>query len=70
MKVRLTKKLAECIDGIPLNEHQVGDVLDLPAPQARLLLAEEWAAPHVPGHKKIRPAVRATKRKDPRFSLT
>jgi hypothetical protein len=46
MKVVLTKKLAECIDGVELNDARVGDVLDLPAPQARLLLAEEWAVPH------------------------
>jgi hypothetical protein len=43
MKVRLTKKLAECIDDVPLSDHRVGDVLDLPAPEARLLLAEGWA---------------------------
>jgi hypothetical protein len=46
MKVRLTKKLAECIDGVELSDHRVGDILELPPTQARLLLAEEWAVPH------------------------
>jgi hypothetical protein len=43
MKVRLTKKHAECIDGVDLRGHEPGDLLDLPVKSARLLLAEEWA---------------------------
>jgi hypothetical protein len=43
MKVRLVKKHAEMIDGIDLAGQKVGDLLDLPGNQARLLLAEEWA---------------------------
>lgn len=45
MKVRLTRKLADCLDGIDVSGHQVGDVIDLAPPEARLLLAEEWAMP-------------------------
>ena len=45
MKVRLTKKLAESIDGVALHGHEVGDLLDLQASEARLLLAEQWAIP-------------------------
>jgi hypothetical protein len=45
MKVRLTKKYAEEIDGVDLSRNHVGDTLDLPQPQAHLLLAEQWAAP-------------------------
>ena len=45
MKVRLTKKLAECIDGVALSGHEVGDLLDLQAEEARLLVAEQWAIP-------------------------
>jgi hypothetical protein len=45
MKVRLTKKLAECIDGVALHGHEVGDLLDLQATEARLLVAEQWAIP-------------------------
>jgi len=43
MKVWLTRKYAERIDGIDLSGRHVGDVLDLPPVQADLLLAEEWA---------------------------
>jgi|RhiMethySRZTD1v2_1073278.scaffolds.fasta_scaffold11957_1 hypothetical protein len=45
MKVRLTKKLAERIDGINLGASRVGDVLELSEPEARLLIAEDWATP-------------------------
>ena len=45
MKVRLTRKHAERIDGIDLSGHEVGDMLDLPADEARLIVAEEWAHP-------------------------
>jgi len=44
MKVRLTRKLADFIDGVDLRSHQVGDVVDLPPPNAHLLIAEGWAA--------------------------
>jgi hypothetical protein len=45
MRVRLTRKFADQIDGVDLTGFQVGDVLDLPPSEARLLLAEEWAVP-------------------------
>jgi hypothetical protein len=43
MKVRLTRKLAEIIDGVSLEGARVGDVLDLGEREARLLIAEDWA---------------------------
>ena len=43
MKVRLIRKLAECIDGVDLSDCEVGDVLSLPRREAWLLLAEGWA---------------------------
>jgi len=42
MKVRLTRKLAERIDGIDLSNHEVGEVIDLPDRKARTLVAEGW----------------------------
>jgi hypothetical protein len=42
-KVRLIRKLAECIDGIDLTDRRVGETIDVPATAARLLLAEQWA---------------------------
>jgi hypothetical protein len=43
MRIVLTKKFAECIDDVPLREYRVGDLLDLPDRDARLLVAEGWA---------------------------
>lgn len=43
MRVRLTRKFADRIDGVNLDGYQVGEVLDLPPTEARLLLIEEWA---------------------------
>ncbi len=43
MKVRLTKKLADCIDGVILSGRRVGEVIDLPVNEAQLLVAESWA---------------------------
>jgi hypothetical protein len=41
--VRLTRKLAECIDGVDLSDHRVGEIIDVSPAEARLLLAEQWA---------------------------
>jgi hypothetical protein len=56
MKVRLTRKLADCIDGVDVAPYSVGDLLDLPAGDARLLLAEEWAVPAHPSGERDRAA--------------
>lgn len=45
MRIRVTKKLAQCIDGVDVSRFHVGDVVDLPRYQAELLLAEGWAVP-------------------------
>jgi hypothetical protein len=42
-RVRLTRKLAERIDGVDLSERRVGEVIDVSPGEARLLLAEQWA---------------------------
>jgi hypothetical protein len=43
MQIRLTRKLADCLDGVDLSHYSVGDVLDLPRHEAHLLIAEGWA---------------------------
>lgn len=43
MKVRLTRKFAEVINGVDLSRSATGNVLDLPSPDARLLILEGWA---------------------------
>ncbi len=44
MRIRLVRKLADAIDGVDLSDYAAGDVIDLPASEARLLIAEQWAA--------------------------
>jgi hypothetical protein len=45
MHVRVVRKLAECVDGVDLSRCSEGDVIDLAEPEARLILAEQWAVP-------------------------
>ncbi len=45
--VVLTRKYAECIDGVTLEGHVVGDRLPLSRRHAGLLIAEGWAEPAV-----------------------
>jgi hypothetical protein len=45
MKVRLTRKLADRIDDVDLSGCSVGDTVELPEREAKLLVAEEWALP-------------------------
>lgn len=47
MHVKLTRKLAEHIDGVDLSRHEVGDIFDIPVIDAHLLIAEGWAEPHI-----------------------
>jgi hypothetical protein len=43
MLVRLTKKLANVLNGIDLTHCNEGDVIDVPERYAHLLTAERWA---------------------------
>jgi hypothetical protein len=45
MRVRLTRRLANSIDGVNLSDRSVGDVFDVTRHDAELLIAEEWAVP-------------------------
>lgn len=45
MKVVLTRKLADCMDGVDVADRHVGDVLDLEPADAWVLIAEQWAIP-------------------------
>jgi hypothetical protein len=48
MWVRLTRKLADFVDGVDISRRHVGEVFELPIPDANLLIAEAWAEPHSP----------------------
>ncbi len=43
MWVRLTRRLAGCIDGVNLSAHQIGDVFEVTRHETELLIAEAWA---------------------------
>jgi len=43
MRVKLTRKLADHLDGIDLSECREGAILALPDRDAELLIAEQWA---------------------------
>jgi hypothetical protein len=43
MTVRLTKKLADVVNGLDLSHCSEGDVIDLPTRHAQMLIAEGWA---------------------------
>jgi hypothetical protein len=43
MKVRLTRKFADLINGIDLSRAHTGETLDLSQREAEILLAEGWA---------------------------
>ena len=45
MLVRLVRKLADNLDGIDVSGRHEGEVLDLTAERAALLIAEQWAVP-------------------------
>ena len=45
MLIRLTKKLAAVMNGVDVSSVNVGDVLDLPEPAARMMIEEGWAVP-------------------------
>jgi hypothetical protein len=43
MRVRLTRKFAEAVDGIDLSRRRVGDLFDLSQHDGEMLVAEGWA---------------------------
>jgi len=45
MRVRVTRKLAECVDGVDLSRCREGDVINLAEREARLIVAEQWGVP-------------------------
>lgn len=45
VRVRLTRKLSEALNGLDLKQYVVGEVLNLPESFARMLVAEGWAEP-------------------------
>lgn len=42
MRVRIVRKLADRVDGVDLTHCDVGEVIELPEPDGRLVIAEQW----------------------------
>ena len=58
MWIRLTRKLADAIDGIDLSSHGVGDIVNLSPREAQLLVAEGWGVRTVAHANRHRSAAR------------
>ena len=52
IKVRLTRKFAQFINGVDLSRARAGEEIELSARDAELLIAEGWAAPIAVAHEK------------------
>jgi hypothetical protein len=48
MWIRLTRKLADFLDGVDVSHRHAGDVFELPTCDAHLLIAEGWAERYIP----------------------
>ena len=42
MRVRIVRKLADRVDGIDLTNYDVGELIELPEMDGRLMVAEQW----------------------------
>lgn len=62
MKIRLTHKFADLINGIDLSKFHTGDTVDLSPEDARLLMAEGWAEFEGPASPRDKAHERALKR--------
>jgi hypothetical protein len=56
MRIRLTRKLSQSLNGVDLSRQRVGDVIDLPRHDAELLLAEGWALPATENNFEAKPS--------------
>ena len=56
MRIRLTRKLSQLLNGVDISRQSVGDVIELPRHDAELLLAEGWALPATDNHFETRPS--------------
>jgi hypothetical protein len=51
MWIRLTRKLANFLDGVDVSDRHVGDVFELSTFDAHLLIAEGWAERYIPSRR-------------------
>ena len=48
VRIRLTKKLAEVLNGVDVSRYEVGEAFDLTDPLAQMLITERWAEEAIP----------------------
>jgi hypothetical protein len=65
MRIRLTGKLSELLNGVDISRRTVGDVIDLPRSDAELLLAAGWALPATDNNFEAEPRRKTGTRRDP-----
>lgn len=46
MRIRLTKKFANVLNGVDLTQARVGRLMTVPDRDGEMLIAEGWAVPH------------------------
>lgn len=63
IKVRLTRKFAEILNGIDLSRTKAGEEIELSKREADLLIAEGWASPLDVAHDKPKRRARKSRRK-------
>jgi hypothetical protein len=56
MRIRLTRKLSQLLNGVDISRQSVGDVIELSRHDAELLLAEGWALPATDQHFEAKPS--------------
>ena len=62
IRVRLTRKFAQIINGIDLSRARAGEEIDLSPREAELLVAEGWASLIDTAHDKSKRPARKTRR--------
>jgi hypothetical protein len=68
MKIRLTRKFADLINGIDLSKAHAGETLDLSPREAQMLMAEGWA--EYAGAEQLRETAHEVPPKKGRWSRT
>ena len=63
IRVRLTRKFAQILNGIDLSRTKAGEEIELSKREADLLVAEGWAAPIDLAHDKVKRRSRKSPRK-------
>ena len=66
MKIRLTRKFADLINGIDLSKFHAGETVDMSPEDTRVLMAEGWAEFEGPAAARAKAHDRIPPRKSPK----